>query len=390
MARFGVICEYNPLHTGHAYHLECARKSGADTVVCIMSGNFTQRGEPAMAHKYTRARAAIDAGADLVVELPFPYACASAEFFAAAGVAAADALGASTLFFGSECNDAQLLSKVAQVTLSTAFAKEYQALIKTNIGTAAAYAKAFERTAGYALPANSNDLLGIAYCKAILAGGYELCPVCTKRTGADYRDRTITQAHPSATALRQLWRENSLSSLEKHLPPVSYRALLAADAKKELLGNECAFDMALLAILRTMTPEQMQSFALCGGGLGARIADASQKATNLAQLYALCAHKSLPDAHVRRAVLYAALGIREQDLRQTPAYLNVLGANANGRRLLSELRRTCPVLLVTKPADAPDCRQRELSDRADALYTLAMQAPQNSGFFKRQSPIMTD
>lgn len=390
MARFAIICEYNPLHTGHAYHLECARKAGAHTVICIMSGNFTQRGEPAMAHKYTRAQAAIDLGADLVVELPFPYACASAEFFAAAGVAAADALGADTLFFGSECNDARLLFKAAQITLSDAFAIEYQTLIKTNIGTAAAYAKAFEHTAGYALPANSNDLLGIAYCKAMLAGGYELSPACIKRTGADYRDTTITTAHPSATALRQLWRENGLPTLEKHLPAASYQALLAADSKKELLSNGCAFDLALLAILRTKTSEQMQSFALCGGGLGNRIADASHKATNLAQLYALGAHKALPDAHVRRAVLYAALGVTEHDLRQAPAYLNVLGANANGRRLLSELRRTCPVLLVTKPADAPDCRQRELSDRADALYTLAMQAPQNSGFFKRQSPIMTD
>ena len=388
MARFGIICEYNPLHGGHVYHLERARAAGADEIVCVMSGNYVQRGEPAMLHKYARAEAAVAAGADLVVELPFPYAAAGAEFFASGGVAAADAFGCDALFFGSESGDIDRLQRLASVALSEDFAQQYDALIKTNMGTAAAYAKALSAVSGEDATALSNDLLGLAYCKAILSGGYDVEPLCTKRVGADYNENKLTEGYPSATALRKIYREEGFDALQAHLPTPVFEVLSRAHAKGELPGNGTAYGTALLAILRTMPTKQIEAAALCASGLGARIATAAQNATSLDQLYALTSHKSLPDAHVRRAVLYAALGVTEQDLRRTPAYFTVLAANEKGRRMLAELRHSCPVPIVVKPADAPDCRQRTLSDRADALYTLAMEKPQSSGFFKRFAPFM--
>ena len=388
MARFGIICEYNPLHGGHVYHLQCARAAGADGIVCIMSGNFTQRAEPAMVHKYARAEAAISCGADLVIELPFPYSAGSAEFFACGGVAAADAFGCDSLYFGSESGDIDRLKALAAASLSPEFKAQYDALIKTNIGTAAAYAKALSLVAKQDAAALSNDLLGIAYCKAILSGGYDVGPLCTKRVGADYNEKNLTEGHPSATALRKIYREEGFDALQAHLPAPSFDALARANAKSELLGDGQAFGTALLAILRTMPAEQIEAAALCASGLGARIASAAQNATSLDELYALASHKSLPDAHVRRAVLYAALGVTEQDLRRTPAYFTVLAANESGRRMLANLRHSCPVPIVVKPADAPDCRQRNLCDRADALYTLTMQKKQSSGFFKRFAPHM--
>lgn len=388
MARFGIVCEYNPLHGGHEYHLQCARAAGADGIVCVMSGNFTQRAEPAMVHKYARAEAALSCGADLVIELPFPYCASSAEFFACAGVAAADAFGCDTLFFGSESGDIDRLTAFAHASLSPEFIAQYDTLIKTNIGTAAAYVKALSLIAGEDARALSNDLLGLAYCKAIEAGNYDMTPLCTQRVGADYNAQTLTEGYPSATALRTLYRESGLDSLRGHLPSASFDALSRASAKGELFGDGQAYGTALLAALRMLPREQIESCALCTSGLGARIADAAHRATSLEELHALISHKSLPDAHVRRAVLYAALGVTEQDLRATPAYFLVLGANEKGRRMLAAMRHDCPVPIVTKPADAPDCRQRELSDRADALYTLAMQTPQSSAFFKRFSPYM--
>ena len=388
MARFGIICEYNPLHGGHAYHLQCARDAGADGIICIMSGNFTQRAEPAMAHKYARAEAAISCGADLVIELPFPYSAGSAEFFACGGVAAADAFGCDSLYFGSESGNIDRLKALAAASLSSDFKEQYNALIKTNIGTAAAYAKALSLVAGEDATALSNDLLGIAYCKAILSGGYDVEPLCTKRVGADYNENKLTEGHPSATALRKIYHDEGFDALQAHLPAPTFEVLQRARQKDELLGDGQAFGTALLAILRTMPAEQIEAAALCASGLGARIASAAQNATSLDELYALTSHKSLPDAHVRRAVLYAALGVTEQDLRRTPAYFTVLAANEKGRRMLADLRRSSPVPIVVKPADAPDCRQRTLSDRADALYTLAMEKPQSSGFFKRFSPYM--
>ena len=387
MARFGIICEYNPMHGGHVYHMERARAAGADEIVCVMSGNYVQRGEPAILHKYARAEAAVAAGADLVVELPFPYAAAGAEFFASGGVSAADAFGCDTLFFGSESGDMDRLQRLASVALSEDFAQQYDALIKTNMGTAAAYAKALALVSGEDATALSNDLLGLAYCKAIQAGNYDLSPLCTRRVGADYNEQGLTEGHPSATALRKLYREKGLAALQAHLPAPTYDLLCRAHDKGELLDKN-AYNAALLATLRMLPREQIESAALCTSGLGARIAAAAQAATTMEQLYTLVAHKSLPDAHVRRAVLYAAIGVTEQDLRTAPAYLTVLAANAKGRAILAELRRSSPVPMVIKPADAPDCRQRDLSDRADALYTLAMQTPRESGFFKRFSPFM--
>ena len=388
MARFGIICEYNPLHGGHVYHMERARAAGADEVVCIMSGNYVQRGELAMAHKYARAEAALCCGADLVIELPFPYCAASAEFFACAGVAAADAFGCDALYFGSESGDIDRLKRLAAASLSPDFKARYDALVKTNMGTAAAYAKALSHVAGEDASALSNDLLGLAYCKAIEAGGYDVEPLCTRRVGADYNEQGLTEGYPSATALRILWRKEGFDALQAHMPAPAFPVISRASAKGELLGNGQAYGTALLAILRTLPREQIESAALCASGLGARIADAAHRATSLEELHALISHKSLPDAHVRRAVLYAALGVTEQDLRATPAYFTVLAANEKGRRMLAALRHTCPVPIVIKPADAPDCRQRALSDRADALYTLAMETPQSSGFFKRFSPYM--
>ncbi len=388
MARFAIICEYNPLHGGHLYHLNCARQAGADGILCIMSGNFTQRGEPTMAHKYARAMAAVACGADLVIELPFPYAAGSAEFFACAGIAAADAFGCDVLYFGSENGDIDCLKTWAVASLTPDFKAQYDALIKTNMGTAAAYAKALSQVSGENVTALSNDLLGLAYCKAIMAGDYDITPRCTRRVGSAYNAQTLSDEYPSATALRKLYREQGFDALQEHLPAPAFDALARAHAKGELLGDCQGYGTALLAILRTAPRESIASAALCTSGLGARIAAAAQNATDLDELYALASHKSLPDAHVRRAVLYAALGVTEQDLRRPPAYFTVLGTNAKGRQILAELRRTCPVPVVIKPADAQDCRQRELSDRADALYTLAMEKPKSSGFFKRFSPYM--
>lgn len=390
MARFAIVCEYNPLHAGHALCLQGARKAGADAVVCIMSGNFTQRGEPAVAHKYTRAQTAIFAGADLVVELPFPYAAASAEAFGAAGVALADLTGADTLFFGSECGEIARLKQAAAVVNSKEFKQEYQALVKTNIGNSAAYAEAFKNVSGQPSLALSNDLLGIAYCKAILAGGYEIEPLCMRREGNGYRDQQISTAYPSATALRNLLYNKDISAIKPYIPAPAFEILADASARGEMLDADKAYATALLSALRMQSREQIESAALCAGGLGARIWQAAQDATNIAELMQACAHKSLPDSHVRRALLYAALGVREDDLCTPPAYATVLAANGTGRAILASLRTKAAIPLITKPADAPDCRLRKLSERADALYTLAMQIPRSAGFFTRRSPTVTD
>ena len=179
MKTAAIISEYNPVHAGHARLFEFARANGADRIACVMSGNFTQRGEPAVADKYVRAAAALRAGADLVVELPMPYSVSGAEFFATAGVYIADRMGANELYFGSENGDISALSKVARNMLDTRFAA---ASHDKSGGYAKSASEIYESLFGENEVASSpNNILALEYIKAIMRLGSTVMPVTLAR-----------------------------------------------------------------------------------------------------------------------------------------------------------------------------------------------------------------
>ena len=209
MKTVGIICEYDPFHNGHLHQIELSRKSGADTVVCLMSGNSTQRGSFACADKYVRAEAALLSGADLVLELPYPYSSSAAEYFAAAGVAVLDSLGVDELNFGSECGDIDLIYSAAKVTASEEYVKEYRNILEKepSTGAAEAYAKAYLKISGRELPTMPNDTLGVAYCRAAIKLGTDMRLTTVKREGAGFLANELDEkdAFPSATAIRSLF-----------------------------------------------------------------------------------------------------------------------------------------------------------------------------------------
>lgn len=392
----GIICEYNPFHGGHRYQIEEMRKQGFDRVVCVMSGNTVQRGEFAIADKYTRAETALEGGADLVLELPYPYSASSAEFFALAGVRILENAGVDAICFGSECGDVDKLKKAADVCDSEAFVEAYKNSISSGNGTAKAYFDAYKNVANEELPGGANDILGIAYLRALKRENSNIEPIALKRRGSDYRNDSIEDLteYPSATMLRNYICENGINDkFADIVPKETFAALIKAAKSGRAPVKMSNLDSAIIAHLRLFDASKLEEIADVGGGLGERILSASHKVTTYKELVLLVSGKQYTEARVRRAILNILTGVVFDDLKAYPAYTTVLGFNYNGREMLSELRKKEKnIAFITKPADAESIgekatRQIYLDRRADALFTLATPLKTDSGEYVRKFPI---
>ncbi len=409
MRASGVICEFNPFHNGHAYLLARMRElvGPEGCLICLMSGRFVQRGETAVAEPYQRARTALFGGADLVMELPFPWSAGSAEHFAAAGVRILTCLGADSLVFGSEGGDMTLLSRAADTVDSPAFVKAYADFCQAGMGTAAAYTEALRHVCATPLPEGfpaSNELLGIAYLRALKKTATELgrapAPHTVTRLGAGYREDVLTDGeYPSATALRRLIREAACDPaaleaiLDGTMPAQALETLLEAVR----IGSAPLEGERLLsfyhALCRVKSPDDLAGFAEWGGGLASHICRRARENATAKGFFDSLRTRQYTDARLRRALLFGALGVTDTDLRAAPAYTTLLAANARGRAFLKERRKASKdandgFAVVTKPADAPAGRQRELAELADALFTLCFPTPVPAGEMMRRAPII--
>lgn len=370
MADFGIVCEFNPLHTGHKFLFDEAKKRGAERIVCVMSGNTVQRGGFAMADKYLRAEAAVRCGADLVLELPFPWSSGSAAYFSRAAVYILRDF-ADTLIFGSEIADTALLWQMAHTVSSAEFQESFSARTAAGEGAAAVYAEELKKRGFPAL--GSNDLLAVGYLAAL----YGLAPDCkvktVRRSGASYTEREILQAaeFQSAGALRRLWQSGRAEDAARYMPPDSYACFCRARDAGELT-EPWRLDAALLALFRLADVEELSVFAECGGGVAQRLCRAAAQTADFPAWLEAARTKCYTDARLRRGILFGATEVTRELLNSAPAYTTLLAASGQGRALLSEKRRSGGIPVVTKPADAPkDSPQFAAGNRADALFTLA-------------------
>lgn len=410
MRASGVICEFNPFHNGHAYLLSRMREEVGEEgcVVCLMSGRFVQRGEAAVADPYLRALMALSGGADLVLELPFPWSTGSAEHFAAAGVRILSRLGVDSLTFGSECGDGKLLLQAARAAEDPRFGEVYAALCRRGVGTTAAYTEALRQVAadvGEALPEGfpaSNDLLGIAYLRALeqlrKEANAALSPRVVTRLGSGYREDTLTEgAYPSATALRVLLREAACDPsalgdiLRGTMPEGALSALLKAVEWEEAPLEGDRLLSFYHTLYRLKNPEDMEACAEWGGGAAGHICRHARETATPEDFFSALRTKQYTDARLRRALLFGAVGVKEEDLRAVPAYTSLLAVTPRGRAFLRAWQKTdrdAPdgFQVVTKPADAPQGRQRELSDLADGLFTLCFPTPRTAGDLYQRMP----
>ena len=370
MKHVGIICEYNPFHAGHAHLLSCVRE--AETVICLMSGSFTQRGEAAILPPSARAAMTLAAGADLVLELPFPFSAASARYFATAGVGALQRLGADTLAFGSESADLPALLQAAERTLKPDFEKKV-ANGARNRGDAAAFFEAI----GDALP--PNDILAMDYARAVHLRQDQMALYPVLRVGAGYHDTDAENCYPSASALRQKLQAGA--DICNNLPFETVFTWKQATARWGIADTR-RLGSAMLAKLRALAAEsprtgEENAIADCGGGLLERLMGAAALATDYESLLEAAATKKYTNGRIRRALLYLLAGVTYADLEATPAYLRLLGANERGREFLSKTRKTRTVPVVTKQADIVElgesaARQRSLAAVAEGLYALCL------------------
>ena len=382
-----IISEYNPFHNGHAYQIAEIRKRRPDAaVVCIMSGNFTQRGDVAIVNRFVRAKIVLAGGADLVLSLPFPWCCASAEYFADAGVSIADRLGPGELCFGSESGDIDELTEVA----SRLSELEADGFFTTARSRAAAYEKKYGQGSSHLLR-GSNNILAIEYLRAIRRRGAALEPVTIKRIGAEYNNREVSLDNfASATAIRHLLYKKHYSLAEKQMPSGCAQILYSEINECGCASLENA-SLSLLGILRTMKSDDIKSIAEMGGGVGERIISSAMAAGSLEETLTLAATKQYTNSRLRRAIIYAATGVSPSTLKSEVAYTQILAANAKGLDALRVMKKEGRIEILTKPADhikmsEVASSQYKLEADADKIYTLAYKKPMPANAFLRISP----
>ena len=383
----GIICEYNPMHRGHEYMIGELRRAGVGTVVCLMSGSFVQRGDTAVTDKYDRAAAAVRSGADLVLELPFPWSCASAAYFAAAGVHILSALGIGNIAFGSESAELSLLRAAADA----ADADEGYAPDASQ-GSAAAYFARIEGALGDGERLPPNDILGVEYIRAARRLGTATEFIVIKRAGAGFHDTDASAALPSATAMRAAILRGELPEGLTEASAESLRAAIAAGRAPATLG---ALGTAALWRFRSGGAE-LGRYAECGGGVSGRLARAAAESGNLADMFTAAATKKYTSARLRRAVIFALAGVLKANLDAMPSYTTVLASDARGRSFLAAARKKAGITVLTRPsaalriAGAAARRQTELLLASEGLYSLALPVPRPAGSFMRQTPLCID
>ena len=325
----GIICEYNPLHLGHKKQIDYLRNQG-HAVVCLMSGNFVQRGYPAIFDKMTRAEAALHCGADLVLELPVPYALSSAEGFAAGGVDILSRI-CDHICFGAEAQDADTLMQTANCLLSPQFSQMFRQHIDKGLSFPAARSAALADCGLDAtLLATPNNILAVEYCKAILAQKSPLKPLVIHRQGS-YHDTLPDPENPSATALRRLLENGK--EWQAYVP--SEVADCFTNAPIHQLKNG---ESAILYRLRTMDDTEFEALPYGSEGLWRKLMHASRSCANLEQIIAATKSKRYTRTRIDRMILCALLGITEE-IRTSPVpYCRVLGFNDTGREILRSVK----------------------------------------------------
>ena len=392
-----VIAEYNPFHNGHALHLEMTREmTGASHVAAVMSGDFVQRGDVACMDKRSRAIAAVKGGADLVLELPLPWAMAGAETFARGGVGIAAALGCvEVLSFGSECGKIELIAETARLLDSDEARQTLRGKLEEGKSYAAARALSlYELSPACAeLLSSPNDTLGVEYCRALNKYAPEIVPFCVRRLGAEHdqmapEDKGLPV---SASYLRMLLKRfavfnDATAGFEAFVPPGSLQAIQQAENEGRLMPEISRLDRALLMKLRRMTAEELAALPDVGEGLEHRIADCAARASGAdAGFASLCdsiRSRRYTHARVRRILLSALLGVTAADSEGLPPYIRVLAMNSRGKEILAAsaaARGESGLPVISRYAQVS-----ELDDRGKRIFRLGSDAADTMGLMLRE------
>lgn len=392
MKTAGIIAEYNPFHNGHAYQIQRTRElTGCNYVIVVMSGNFTQRGCPSITDKHTRAEMALLAGADLVLELPVLYACASAEIFALGGISLLHKLGVvDALSFGSECGEAEPLLQVAQLLLdeSPEFKKELKTLLKS--GYSYPKARALALISHGILPEliqTPNNILGIEYCKALLRLHSPIMPLTIKRIGSGFHETTLAaystnecsplqpspdkvynfhpvsataQAYSSASAIRKIGERlqapEDVKKLEGHLPATSLSLLQDSFGRTfPISADDCSH--LLHYKLLTDSVEHLVTYLDVSSDLADKYRNSLRSFDGFTSFSEKIKSKDLTQTRINRSLIHILLNIKKADLHlqmngEIVHYARILGFRKHAAPLLNAIKKNTSVPLISKLSDA--------------------------------------
>ncbi len=352
MKTMAVICEYNPFHNGHKYQLTHHKKElGADSVICLMSGSFVQRGAPAVYDKWTRAEDAVNNGADLVLELPVVYSSQSAQRFATGAVKLLDKLGVvDYLSFGSECGDINALKECADVINSQEFNNLLEEKLKTGVSYPTARAQVLAESFPHidkSLTDSPNNILSIEYISAL------------NKINSKIEPKTLMRNFnfTSASDIRQKMADNE--SIEKLVP-----------TKVRKTYSTKHFDSLVLYHFRKESPKALQQICDMAEGLENKFKKASQLATTCDELAEAVKSKRYTRTRIDRVIVNSLLGISYKHTDTAPQYARVLAFNAKGQDILAEMKKTSLLPIITKVADAKPLGENfELMLEKDILAT---------------------
>ena len=356
----GIICEYNPLHLGHKKQIDKIKQEiGEDSgIVCLMSGQFVQRGEPAIFDKMHRAKAAILAGADLVLELPVTAAISSAEGFAEGGVSIL-APFCDYLSFGAETADTEKLLHTAHLLLSDTFKVHLQRILETGVSFPAARQAALEAMgADGVILETPNNILAIEYCKAILRQNTTMQPFAIHRDG-DYHSTEPDKDNPSATALRNCFADESWI---RYVPES-----VISCYQNSITHNLLAGEKAILSRLRCMSEEELSRVPYGSEGLWRKFMHAVHQCATLNEIIDSVKSKRYTRSRIQRMLLCAFLGIYKDTLNSQAPYVRVLAFNDKGREILNRAKETGTFVNIGEKQDSP---YQEIEDRCSDLYSL--------------------
>lgn len=360
MKSVGIICEYNPFHNGHLFHLNKTKELYPDhIVVLVLGGAFLQRGNPSILNKWDKTSIALNYGADLVIELPFPFASQSADIFAKGAIQILDTLKVDNLVFGSEKGDVKLLENLVDCQLNN---KDYEKTVKRYLDEGINYPTALSKALNDLTDFNikePNDLLGISYIKEIKKQKSNIKPFCIKRTN-DYHSLELDDQISSATSIRKALKENK--DIKSFVPDLTFQYLTG-----NIVIVDKYFDYLKYKIVSSI--DNLSIYQTVDEGLENRIKKYILTSNTLDELIMNCKTKRYTYNKLNRMFTHILCNFTKEEAKNFSniEYIKVLGFNSKGQNFLNNIKKNIDIPIITKYSDIEN-KMLDLEFRANSIY----------------------
>lgn len=393
----GIVVEYNPFHNGHLFHLQQAKKrTNANVIIAVMSGNFLQRGEPAIVDKWTRSKMALANGADLVIELPYAFATAHAPQFAKGAIEILDALRCNYFCFGSE--EGTIAPFTNSLELIHSHAQIYEQTIQQAMQEGCSYPRALR--AGYDLISQQttlplvdlsepNNILGFHYMQAACAIQSAMTPLTIRRKGSHYHDSSLpTDSIASATSIRNEIFTNGAADVQPFMPESSFTLLHEWTTKHGFQSWERLYPLLRYSILRE-EPQRLAEIADVIEGIEFSFYKAAKEQATFQSFMQAVKSKRYTWTRIQRMLVHILVGYRKATREQitSPSYIRLLGLSETGRRYLRSVKKQLLLPIVSRVA-ALDDPSLLLDSKGTDIYMCSIKSAPAPGLDYRMPPIM--